>query len=442
MHHSFINRFVIMGFIGLLTLSGASSCQAQTQSLSKIEADIVSWIDNNNDDAISLIEESVNINSGTLNIAGVKSVSEHLRPHFDALGFETEWVELPADMERAGHLMARREGTQGRKVLLIGHLDTVFEKDEDFQKFVRNGNMASGPGVADMKSGNVIILQALRALQSVGALDDVQVVVALTGDEESPGMPIATTRGPLIEASRWADVALEFETGVRDEDGEWATISRRGYMGWCLEVTGTQAHSSLIFNDENGAGAIFETSRILNGFYDTVRGEPFLTFNAGTIVGGTEINGSCATASSDVFGKPNVIPNSVIVRGEIRTLTEDQAAGAQAAMLDIVSKSLPRTKAKLTFDEGYPAMAPTDGNKALQVMLSEINVELGRNPMPALDPLRRGASDVSFAAPYTDALAGLGGYGEGLHSPNEKLDLESIPIATKRAALLIYRLTR
>jgi len=74
--------------------------------------------------------------------------------------------------------------------------------------------------------------------------------------------------------------------------------------------------------------------------------------------------------------------------------------------------------------------------------LSDINQELGGDPLPALDPSRRGAADSSFVAPYTDALAGLGAYGENLHSPDERLDLDSLPTAIKRAALLIYRLTR
>jgi glutamate carboxypeptidase len=72
-------------------------------------------------------------------------------------------------MNRAGHLFARKDGS-GRKFLLIGHLDTVFEADDGFQAFQRDGNIATGPGISDMKSGNVVIVYALKALQAIGAL--------------------------------------------------------------------------------------------------------------------------------------------------------------------------------------------------------------------------------------------------------------------------------
>ena len=87
-------------------------------------------------------------------------------------------------------------------------------------------------------------------------------------------------------------------------------------------------------------------------------------------------------------------------------------------------------------------MFPTEGNRALLGVLSQVNEDLGRSPMMELDPLRRGAADVSFVAPYTDALAGMGPLGEGGHTPNESIDLTSMPLAIKRAAILIYRLSR
>lgn len=140
------------------------------------------------------------------------------------------------------------------------------------------------------------------------------------------------------------------------------------------------------------------------------------------------------------FGKTNIVPNKVIVHGGIRTLTIPQLERAEGAMRDIVSRSLPHTSASITFDEGYPPMAPTEGNRRLQVAMSGINEDLGRGPMDAYDPSLRGAADISFVAPYTDGLAGLGAIGEGGHTPSERLELDSMPLAIKRAAILIYRL--
>ena len=377
-----------------------------------------------------------------LNHEGVRAVGAILRDELDGLGFETEWLDMPAEVDRAGHLFARRDGVHGRRLLLIGHLDTVFEADDEFQDFVRDGSWAVGPGAVDMKSGNVIILYALKALAEIGALDGTRIVVAYSGDEESAGSPIDISRRDLLEAGRWADVALGFEYGVRDAQAEWITTARRSSSGWRLEVTGRQAHSSLVFSDDVGAGAIFEAARILTAFYDNVRGEQYLTFNAGTILGGTDVDYDYGNTRGETFGKTNIVPRRVVVHGGIRTISNEQLGRARNAMRAVVEQHLPHTDAVISFSDRYPAMPPTDGNMQLHAMLSSISEELGDDPLPALDPSRRGAADISFVAPYTDALAGLGGQGENMHTPEERLDLDSLPTAIKRAAVMIYRLTR
>ena len=413
-----------------------------SQSLDANEQAIVAWSEAHVEDAVDLLERLVNINSGTLNQKGVKDVGVVLREELDALGFQTRWIGMPEEMQRAGHLFGKFDGNRGKKILLIGHLDTVYEPGDAFQNFGREGSKATGPGVEDMKNGDVIIIYALKALQQAGVLDGAQIVAAFTGDEESAGRPLKVSRKDLIDAGKWADVALGFESGIESGGQEWATISRRSSSRWCLEVTGKQAHSAGIFNDRTGAGAIFETARILNGFYDEVRGEQYLTFNAGTIMGGTEVDGGCDQADGRVFGKTNVVPNRVVVRGGIRTISDQQLERAREAMRAVVTQNLPVTEASITFGEGYPSMAPTDGNRKLRDMLSSINQDLGREAMPILDASKRGAADISFVAPYTDGLAGMGAYGKGGHTPNESLDLDSIPVAIQRAAILIYRLSR
>ena len=425
----------------LVLLLLATSAQAQ---LSADEAAMVKWIETQTSGIETLVERTVNINSGTMNHQGVRAVGAILRDEFDGLGFETEWADMPAEVDRAGHLFARRDGVQGRRLLLIGHLDTVFEPDDEFQDFVRDGvgSWASGPGAVDMKSGNVIILFALKALEEIGALDSTQIVVTYSGDEESVGSPIEISRRDLVEAGQWADVALGFEYGVRDAQAEWITTARRSSSGWRLEVSGQQAHSSLVFSDNVGAGAIFEAARILTAFYESVRGEQYLTFNAGTILGGTDVDYDYGNTRGETFGKTNIVPRRVVAHGGIRTISNEQLERARNAMRAAVEQHLPHTDAVITFSNRYPAMPPTDGNMQLHALLSSISEELGGNPLPAIDPSRRGAADISFVAPYTDALAGLGGQGENMHSPEERLDLDSLPTAIKRAAVLIYRLTR
>ena len=174
---------------------------AAGQELSPEERALAAWVDANVDEAVALLERTVNINSGTMNHEGVREVGRILEAELDALGFATEWIDMPPEVNRAGHLFARREGSQGRRLLLIGHLDTVFEEDDAFQRFERtDGDWATGPGINDMKSGNVIILYALKALEDAGLLDGAQITVAYTGDEESPGEPLSVSRGDLVAA--------------------------------------------------------------------------------------------------------------------------------------------------------------------------------------------------------------------------------------------------
>ena len=405
------------------------------------EQRMLDWIDAHAEGANTLLEETVNISSGTMNHQGVQDVGVVMRRELDALGLETEWIEMPPEVNRAGHLVGRKDGP-GKKFLMIGHLDTVFEADDEFQSFVREGDVAQGPGVDDMKSGNVVIVYALRALQEIGALDDLAVVVNYTGDEEKAGQPLSISRRDLIAAGKWADISLGFESAVHYDDTDWATTSRRSSSSWILETTGKQAHSSGVFSDSTGAGAIYEISRILNSFYVELRDEEFLTFNPGTVQGGTDVEYDEQLNRGSSFGKTNIVPRKAVAHGDIRAISEEQLVRARDRMRAIVANSLPQTSASIHFTDKYPSMSPTDGNQRLADVLSAINEDLGRGPMSILHPLKRGAADISFVAPYSDALAGLGALGSGGHTPNESLELSSMSLAIKRAAVLIYRLNK
>ncbi|MEP5271605.1 M20/M25/M40 family metallo-hydrolase, partial [Maribacter dokdonensis] len=278
----------------LLTTSNA-------QKLSRNEKKVVKSIEKNNAQAISFLEKVVNINSGTLNLKGVEMVGKEFATAFTEIGFESTWIPMPEEMNRAGHLFAEIKGTKGKKLLLIGHLDTVFEEDSPFQTFkMVNDSIAHAPGGNDMKGGNVIVLYALKALRENGLLDDAQIIVAFTGDEESTGSPLEKSRHDLIKAAKRSDIGLGFETST---GFNYATVARRGSSGWKVEVEGKRAHSSGIFSEDTGAGAIFEMSRILNGFYTDVKGEDLLTFNPGTLVGGTFVEFDEMTSKGSVFGK-------------------------------------------------------------------------------------------------------------------------------------------
>jgi glutamate carboxypeptidase len=417
---------------------------AAAQQLSPQERRIVQYVDAHTEDAIALLERTVNVNSGTLNAAGVREVGRIFAAQLDSIGFRTRWVELPDSLDRAGHLFAERTGRRGRRVLLIGHLDTVFEEDSPFQRFVREGNTAAGPGVNDMKGGDVVIVYALKALEAAGALEGTTITVAMTGDEEAPGRPLSIARAALVEAARRSDVALEFEGASRERSTgkEYAVTARRSSSAWTLTVRARPGHSSGVFSEGAGSGAIFEAARILDAFHRELRGEPYLTFNPGVIVGGTDVRYDDAESRGTAFGKTNVIAGHAVAAGDIRTITDAQLDSTRARMRRIVARSHPHATAEITFDDGYPSMPPTEGNAALLAELNEVNRRLGLPPMEAFDPGRRGAADISFVAPYVSGLGGLGVHGSGSHTVDETIDLTTFSTQIKRAALLIYRLTR
>lgn len=409
--------------------------------LSPAERAIVRSVDTTAAESNALLERLVNINSGTLNPAGVRRVADILRPEFEALGFRVRWIPMD-EVHRAGHLLAERTGTHGKRVLLIGHMDTVFEPSSPFQKWERNSpDRATGPGSNDMKGGLMIMLYALKALNAAGALEGTSITVVLSGDEEKPGEPLSIARRDLIEAARHNDAALEFEGGVRTSGREYATIARRSSSSWRLHTSGITGHSSGIFSPAIGSGAIYEMARILAAFHEQLQ-EPDLTYNASVMVGGSAVAYDAGANRGTAEGKTNIVPDQAYAAGDIRAISTEQQERARAKMRAIVEKHLPQTKAEISFADAYPPMEATAGNRRLLALLNDINRDLNLEVMDPLPAARRGAGDVSFAAPYLDAISGLGALGTNAHVPGETIDLSRQPIQTRRTALLIYRLTR
>jgi glutamate carboxypeptidase len=427
-------RATLLALVGLAAaLVVLTPAAPADEGLSPEERRVADYVDGHRERAVSLLEQVVNIESATLNLAGVRKVGEVFRREFERLGFETRWVEMPETMRRAGHLVAEGRGTRGKRLLLIGHLDTVVQG----RRFERKGNRAAGAGTEDMKGGDVVIVSALEALHSVGALRDCRITVVLTGDEEDAGMPTSESRRALLEAASRSDAALAFE-GLTEGT---ATVARRGASTWTLRVTGQAGHSSGIFGDRLGGGAVFEAARILDAFRKQVP-EKYLTLNPSVVVGGSAVSYDADNKRGTAEGKLNVVPSVVVVEGDLRFISEAQKQAARVAMRRIASQNLPRTAAALSFSDEYPSMSPTAGNGRLLVAYSRASRDLGLGEVKPLDPGRRGAGDVSFVAPVLDALDGLGAGGEGAHTRDEWVVLDTLAPQAKRAAVLIYRLTR
>ena len=426
-------RIVLLA-MALLVLQTVSA-----QPLTKEEKAILARIDAQMPETLKLLEEMVNINSGTLNVTGVRKVGDLLGKAFQQAGFQTTWVSLPDSLRRAGHLVATRKGSKGRKLFLIGHLDTVFEPDMPANPYRKlNDSTVTGQGVNDMKGGDVIMLAAVRALNDLGLLKDATITAYFTGDEEKAGLPISVSRSDFIERAKQHEVALGFEGATALDI---VAVARRGSSSWTLTTIGKQSHSSGVFSEQVGYGANFEMARILESFRQSLSGVKYLTFHPGLVAGGTELK--LASGDVHVFGKTNIVAPSAVAYGDLRYISGRQEDSARQVMRRLVATgNLSQTSATIKFEDGIPAMEPTAGNYALQEKLSALSMAMGYGPTHAGDPGKRGAGDISYVAAYVDCLDGLGASGMGAHAPGETMDLKEFPILLKRAALYIYRLTR
>ncbi len=400
---------------------------------------MVAAVDAHQPASLALLEKLVNVNSGTYHPEGVREVGRMLTPELAALGFRARWVDGSA-WERAGHLIGERHGPKGApRVLLIGHLDTVFEPASPFQRFQRlDDSTATGPGVCDMKGGDVVMLLALRALADTRELEKLDVTIVFTGDEEAAGRPFSLSRADLLEAAHRADVAIGFEDGAGDP--RTPVIARRGASDWQLRVHSKTAHSSQIGREEVGSGAIHEAARILVAFRDSLAGEPLLTLNPGLLLGGTSLTYQSDASSGKAAGKANIVADTAFVKGDLRAISVEQRERAKATMLRIVQRSGSHTSATLEFDDGYPPLSPSAGNRALLARFDEASRDLGAGALTAADPRNAGAADVSWTGGITPmAIDGVGLMGRGGHTVGETADLPTLALDAKRAALVLMR---
>jgi glutamate carboxypeptidase len=443
----------------VILATGVASALAQTPAgttaLTPPETRLVAAIDANSAADRALLEQLVNINSGTMHLAGVIAVKDVLVPRFEALGFRVHWVPMEKVTARAGDLVAEHAcpagaGHCGKRLLLIGHMDTVFEPSSAFQRYApvpdSAGQVATGPGVADMKGGLVIMLAALHAMEQAGALKNVEIRIVLSGDEERPGAPLEKARHDLIEAAKQSDVALEFEPGSRlfgqnPEGQDTVSIGRRSSIMWHIETSGLSGHSSQIFGEHFGYGAIYELTRILDAFR-TQLPEGGLTYSVGLVLGGATAQMNAEQTGGEATGKDNVIPPAAIAYGDLRTLSNEQTARVEEKMRAIAARHLPKTGAKITFDDGYPAMTVTPAGRDLLREWSDASEALGLGPVVEAGPMTRGAGDISFVASYLPGLVGVGALGQGSHAEGETVFLDSLPSQAKRNAVLMERLSQ
>jgi len=429
-------RNCVLAFAAALAVVSAPA----SARLSPAEQKMMQVVDSEQDRTVAMLGRWVEQNSGTMNFEGVRAVGEMLRQELEPLGFKVRWAD-ESGANRAGHLIAYHKG-KGKKLLLIGHLDTVFEKSSPFQHWEVKGETGIGPGSSDDKGGMAVIVAALRAMQQAGTLKNADITVVLSGDEEDAGNPISISRGDLIREGKRADIALDFEPLAVRDGHDMGSTARRSSGSWTVTASGRSGHSSGIFAPGVGYGAIYELSRILDEFRRELP-EENLTYNVGLVTGGAAAELQEGGLKGVSTGKTNIIAGTAIARGDLRALSQDQIDRTKAKMQAIVARRLPGTTAIIDFDPGdYPPMSPTAGNRAILAKLNGVNRDMGLEEMGELPPSDRGAGDISFVAADVDSLAGMGASGSGSHAPGETVDIPSIFKQAKRTAILLTRYSR
>ncbi|WP_122219621.1 M20 family metallopeptidase [Pseudomonas syringae] len=415
-------------------------CEGALAGTARDEQNITSYIDSHGTEQIALLEKLVNINSGTDNVEGVVKVGNLIKPELEALGFETTWHDLPSAMNHAGSLVAVHDGSKSAKrILLIGHLDTVFPQTSRFQTFayLDGGKKAKGPGVIDDKGGVVTMLYALQALKHSGALEKMNISVVLIGDEELAAKPTEISREWLIAEAKRSDIALGFEFALSPNQ---LITERRGLSEWFLTSTGIDKHSATIFQPETGFGAMYESARVLDEIRQKLSNEQGLTINPGLILGGSTAVEDSASGQGTASGRKTTVARITSVHGDLRFSSEDQRASAETRMKDIASHPLPQTNSDLKIKAIMPVMADRESNRQLLAAYSQVSQDLDGPALESAPSAERGGADISYVNKYvTASLDGLGAWGAGAHSENETIELGSLPVVTKRAAIFLSR---
>jgi glutamate carboxypeptidase len=427
-------------FLFAFVAFAVASASSASAALSPAEQKMVATVDSEQQRTVAMLERWVDQNSGTMNKAGVEAVRDMVAPEFRQLGFTTQWIDMGA-VGRAGHLVARHTGSRsGKRLLLIAHLDTVFEPDSPFQRWQRDDDRAHGPGSGDDKGGIAVIVSALRAMQAAGTLKNANITVFMTGDEEDAGRPLAISRRDLVAEGAKADAALDFEDLAQENGTDMGSTARRSAGSWTLTVTGRSAHSAGV--GPGDYGAIYELARIVDQFRRELP-EDKLTYNVGLVGGGQTATLGPDKIRLNATGKTNIIAAIAVARGDLRAISQDQIDRTEAKMRAIVARSLAGAHAEISFDPDiYPPMPPTPGNRATLAELNGVNRDMGLPEMGELDASKRGAGDISFVASEVDSLAGLGPASSGSHTAAETVDIPSIFKEAKRSAILMSRLAR
>ena len=362
------------------------------------------------------LERLVNIDCGSYTPAGVDEIGRWVTAYLEGMGADVDVRPDPSGRYGAT-VVGTFSGTPGGlRVLLIGHMDTVFDPGTAADRPFRiDDGVAYGPGVTDMKSGLLAGLYALRAiLGEVRELPFERLTFIANPDEEI-GSPTSSVH--IRTAAADADAALVLECARANGD---IVSARKGILDTRIAINGRAAHAGV--EPEKGRSAILEAARIvrelhaLNGRWDGV------TVNVGKIAGGT---------------RPNVVAERCDLDVDVRSTTADGLREVEAAVRDIAAaREVPDTTVDLEVRVAWLPMEKLERSGRLVDHATAIAARLG---FDVKDTATGGASDAnSTSGMGVPTLDGLGPIGGNDHSPAEYLDVDSIvPRTTLLAGLLL-----
>jgi glutamate carboxypeptidase len=377
---------------------------------------IIQSLDKRETEMLALLERLVNIDSGTNLKAGVNQVAGIIASKLRGLGFEVERLSQP---DFGDHLLARKGGPSAKRLLCIGHMDTVFPEGEAKRRPFRiEGEKAYGPGVIDMKGGIVGLLFSLQALMEgdpdlYRALD---LILLLNSDEEVLS-PSSTPY--IIREARASDTVCVLEPA---RPMGQVVIKRKGVGKYYLTVHGRAAHAGA--QPELGISAIEELARTilelhaLNDFGDG------LTVNVGVIRGG---------------GRSNIVAEHAYAEIDVRVIDQAQMDRVQEEFGRICRPHRDGIRMELTGGIEFPPMLKTERSLELLRLVQEAGRELGVD----IDEIPTGGgSDGNHASHYAPTIDGLGPQGTGAHSPDETLIVPTLLERSKVFALFIHKWQR
>lgn len=428
-----VKRLIALAFSASSLLPiAAMAAESVEPALTNDERSLVQWLDGEEDNMLDLLETLTNINSGSLNKAGVDEVGELLAQELRQLGFITqrlpgELIEMPScpgssyNIDVTDHVLANKSG-RGPRLLLMGHLDTVFPLDSPFQTFSRDGDTMYGPGVADMQGGLVVMLYALKALQEAGQLENLDLSVLLNSDEEIGSL---SSRKYIEAQARLHDYGLVYESSGNDT----LTRQRKGLGQARFVVNGRASHAGGAH--KQGRSAIKELAYKIVEIEKITDYESGVTVNVGVISGGEARNtiAPCAEALID-----------------LRYPAPEQGVAAVNEFEEIFSSvlSYPVDSGEITTTSWTnlhrPPKIPTPESDYLLEKTRAIGRLLGQDL--AITDSGGGTDGSLTQAVGLPTLDSLGVAGTGAHSNREEARVSSLVERAKLSAVLIHRLSR